>query len=157
MAVTYRKATHNDVELLIRLRLDFLTEDRGDLGKDTTEAIISQLRDYFARQMNKSFVALLAEDNGQAVSAVFMAVAGKLANPSFITGKTATILNVYTYPEYRRKGIATQLLTMMIEEAKTMDISYLELSATDAGKPLYEKPGFIKRQSKHTEMRLELT
>ena len=125
MAVTYRKATHNDVELLIRLRLDFLTEDRGDLGKDTTEAIISQLRDYFARQMNKSFVALLAEDNGQAVSAVFMAVAGKPANPSFITGKTATILNVYTYPEYRRKGIATQLLTMMIEEAKTMDISYL--------------------------------
>ena len=124
MAVTYRKATHNDVELLIRLRLDFLTEDRGDLGKDTTEAIISQLRDYFARQMNKSFVALLAEDNGQAVSAVFMAVAGKPANPSFITGKTATILNVYTYPEYRRKGIATQLLTMMIEEAKTMDISY---------------------------------
>lgn len=33
MAVTYRKATQKDIELLIRLRLDYLTEDRGNLPK----------------------------------------------------------------------------------------------------------------------------
>jgi hypothetical protein len=49
------------------------------------------------------------------------------------------------------------LLTMLIDEAKAMDISYLELSATDAGKPLYEKLGFMQRQSKYTDMRLELS
>lgn len=45
----------------------------------------------------------------------------------------------------------------MIDEAKSMDISYLELSATDTGKPLYEKLGFVQRQSKHTDMKLELS
>jgi ribosomal protein S18 acetylase RimI-like enzyme len=86
-----------------------------------------------------------------------MAVAEMPANPAFITGKTATILNVFTYPEYRRKRIATKLLTMMINEAKAMNISYLELSATDSGKQLYEKLGFVSKQSsKYTEMRLDL-
>ena len=96
MAVTYRKATHNDVELLIRLRLDFLTEDRAISAK-TQQRRSFHSCGILCTADEQSFVALLAEDNGQAVSAVFMAVAGKPANPSFITGKTATILNVYTY------------------------------------------------------------
>lgn len=156
MAITYRKATHKDIEILIKLRLEYLTEDRGELSKDETEAVVSQLQDYFTRQLNSSFIALLAENDGQAISTVYMAVAEKPANPAFITGKTATILNVFTYPDYRCKGIATKLLTMIISEAKAMNISYLELSATDSGKPLYEKLGFVHRQSKYTEMRLGL-
>lgn len=156
MAIAYRKATYKDIEILIKLRLEYLTEDRGELSKDETEAVVSQLQDYFTRQLNSSFIALLAENDGQAISTVYMAVAEKPANPAFITGKTATILNVFTYPDYRRKGIATKLLTMVINEAKAMNISYLELSATDSGKPLYEKLGFVHRQSKYTEMRLGL-
>jgi GNAT superfamily N-acetyltransferase len=156
MAIAYRKATYKDIEILIKLRLEYLTEDRGELSKDETEAVVSQLQDYFTRQLNSSFIALLAENDGQAISTVYMAVAEKPANPAFITGKTATILNVFTYPDNRRKGIATKLLTMVINEAKAMNISYLELSATDSGKPLYEKLGFVHRQSKYTEMRLGL-
>lgn len=157
MNITYRKATHKDIDTLIKLRLDYLTADRGELSKEETEAVVSQLRDYFPKQLNSSFIAFLAVYDGQAVSTVFMAVAEKPANPAFITGKIATILNVFTYPEYRRKGIATKLLTMLISEAKTMNISYLEFSATDSGKPLYEKLGFeCCKQSKYTEMRLNL-
>lgn len=123
---------------------------------EETDAIVKQLKDYFPRQLNNSFIAFLAEYDGQVISTVFMTVVEKPAHPEFITGKTATILNVFTYPDYRRKGIATTLLTMMINEAKTMNISYLELFATDSGKPLYEKLGFVCRQPKYPEMRLNL-
>lgn len=85
-----------------------------------------------------------------------MAIAEKPANTDCITGKTATILNVFTYPEYRRKGIAAKLLNMAISEAKAMNISCLELSATDSGRPLYEKLGFVLKQTKYPEMRLRL-
>lgn len=157
MDITYRKASHKDIDTLIKLRLDYLTEDRGALGKEETEALVRQLEHYFPQHLNSSFIAFLAEKDGQAISTVYMAVAEMPANPAFITGKTATILNVFTYPEYRRKRIATKLLTMMINEAKAMNISYLELSATDSGKQLYEKLGFVSKQSsKYTEMRLEL-
>jgi len=156
MNITYRRATNKDIDTLIKLRLDFLTADRGELSKEETDAIVTQLKDYFPKQLNSSFIALLAEQEGQAISTVFMVVVERPANPDFITGKIATILNVYTYPDYRCKGIATKLLTMMINEARAMNISYLELSATDSGKPLYEKLGFVCKQSKNTEMRLKL-
>ncbi len=156
MDITYRKASETDIDTLIRLRLDYLSADRGELSNDETEAVVMQLKDYFPKHLNSSFIALLSEYSGQAVSSVFMAVSEKPANPAFISGKTATIMNVFTYPDYRCMGIATKLLTMMICEARVMNISYLELSATDSGKPLYEKLGFVHKQSKYTEMRLEL-
>lgn len=138
----------------IKLRLDFLNENRGEIGKEKTDAIITQLKDYFPKQLNSNFFAFIAEYSGQAVSTVFMTVAENPANPDCITGKTAKILNVFTYPDFRRKGIATNLLKMVISEAKTMNISYLELSATDSGKPVYEKLGFILKQPINPEMRL---
>ena len=156
MAIAYRKATIKDIKVLIKLRLEYLTEDRGELSKDEVVAIVTQLQDYFMRQLNCNFVAFLAEDDDEAIATAYMAIAEKPANPAFITGKTATLLNVLTYPEYRCKGIATRLLKMIIDEAKSMNISYIELSATDSGKSLYEKLGFIHKQSKYTEMRLEL-
>lgn len=134
----------------------FLTENRGELGKEETEAIVTQLKDYFPKQLNSSFIAFLAECEGQVISTAFMVVVEKPANPDCITGKIATVLNVFTYLDYRRKWIATKLLSMMISEAKAMNISYLELSATDSGKPVYEKLGFVYRQSKNPEMRLNL-
>lgn len=104
MNITYRKATHKDIDTLIKLRLDYLTADRGELSKEETEAVVSQLRDYFPKQLNSSFIAFLAVYDGQAVSTVFMAVAEKPANPAFITGKIATILNVFTYPRIPPQG-----------------------------------------------------
>ena len=158
MNVTYRKATSADIEILIKLRLDYLADDKGrNLTDSEAAAISAQLRDYIPREVGNKFVAYLAEVDGAVVSTVYLAISEKPANTSFITGKTATVLNVFTYPEYRRGGIATHLLEMMIEDAKTMKISYIDLSASEAGKLLYEKLGFVRNENtKYTEMRLRL-
>jgi hypothetical protein len=44
----------------------------------------------------------------------------------------------------------------VIEEAKQLDVSFIELSATSDGKPLYEKFGFAEAKTKYTPMRLQL-
>lgn len=62
-------------------------------------------------------------------------------NPS---GNKAYIINMYTNPEYRRKGIAYKTLDMLIKDAKSKGISAISLEATDMGRPLYEKYGFVK-------------
>ena len=49
-------------------------------------------------------------------------------NPS---GNKAYIMNMYTNPEYRRKGIAYQTLDMLIKDAKRKGISAISLEATD--------------------------
>lgn len=60
------------------------------------------------------------------------------------TGWKAYIMNMYTVPEYRRKGVAYHTLELLTEEAKKRNISFISLEATDMGRPLYERYGFVK-------------
>lgn len=62
-------------------------------------------------------------------------------NPS---GKKAYIMNMYTIPEYRRRDIVIKTLDMLIKDTKNKGITSISLEATDMGRPLYEKYGFIK-------------
>jgi len=151
-----RKADIHDIESLIRLRMDYLTEDRGALTPEEERAIKKQLEKYFAKHiLNDTFIGILAEIDGVVVSSAYLAISEKPANPTFITGITGTLLNVLTYPEYRRKGIATKVMHKMIEEAKCAGVSHIDLSATSDGKWLYDKIGF-KKSSKHVTMGLQL-
>ena len=60
------------------------------------------------------------------------------------TGKKAYIMNMYTNPDYRRQGIAFKTLDLLVADAKERGITSISLEATDMGKPLYEKYGFVK-------------
>ena len=51
-------------------------------------------------------------------------------------------MNMYTRPEYRRRGIAYRTLEMLVEDARGRGISDISLEATAMGRPLYEKYGF---------------
>jgi len=151
-----RKANLDDIDTLIKIRVDYLLADRGSLTLEEEAAVRAQLKRYFPEHINRDFIATLVEIDHQVVSAAFLAIAEKPANPAFITGKTGTLLNVLTYPEYRRRGIATRIIREIIEEAKKLDVSSIDLSATPDGKALYEKLGFIEPKSKYTRMKLQL-
>ena len=51
-------------------------------------------------------------------------------------------MNVYTKEEYRRQGIAGQMMNILLEDARVRGVTYADLDATDMGKPLYETLGF---------------
>lgn len=152
----YIKAAKEDGRALQELRLAYLNEDYGTLSEDTTERIKSQLPGYFQAHLNEDLFAYIAKSNDEAVASVFLFISEKPANPSFITGKTGTILNVYTNPNYRRQGIAKQLMEMAIAHAKELGLSYLELQATKDGAPLYRSIGFETKVSHYEPMRLNL-
>lgn len=63
---------------------------------------------------------------------------------------------MYTRPEYRKQGIATRLLTELIREARALNLSYLELSSTREGEPVYRKLGFKEKELHYKELRLNL-
>ena len=46
-------------------------------------------------------------------------------SPAFITGKTGTVLNVYTRQEYRKQGYAKQLMNVLLEDAKANALSVM--------------------------------
>ena len=53
-------------------------------------------------------------------------------------------MNMYTDPEYRRQGIAYKTLDLLVQDAKARGVDHITLEATDMGRPLYEKYGFVQ-------------
>lgn len=153
--MTIRKAGADEIPLLLRLRLDYLREDKGEMTPDQEAAIKQQLELYFTKHIaDGTFVCMLAEDNGNVMATASLVITEMPANSSFMNGITGTLVNVLTYPEYRRKGIATKVLEEVLKEARRLQVSSVSLSATAQGEPLYDKMGF--RVSHYTSMSIHL-
>ncbi|MBQ3161768.1 MAG: GNAT family N-acetyltransferase [Oscillospiraceae bacterium] len=154
MNITIRTAEKSDIETLVRFRFMYMTDVEGELSETQINALNSQLPEYFEKHIGQDFTAYLAEDNGKAVSVIFMVRLEKPASVHFLSGSTCYLMNVYTDSEYRRLGIASQILDRLIADAKSEGITCIDLSATEMGKHVYLKKGFIERGN--TEMRMEL-
>ena len=153
--VALRKATADDVDLLIRLRLDFINIDGEKLSADDEAAVRIQLASYLPKHIaDGTFVAVLAEIDGRVVSTAYMAIAEKPAGRGLVNGSLATLHNVLTYPEFRRRGIATQVIEEIIRAAREARVDRIDLSATESGAPLYAKLGFAV--STYTSMNLKI-
>ena len=53
-------------------------------------------------------------------------------------------MNMYTAPAYRNRGIAYHTLELLVAEAKKRGVGHISLEATEMGRPLYEKFGFVQ-------------
>jgi GNAT superfamily N-acetyltransferase len=74
------------------------------------------------------------------------------AHPYDLECRRATILNVYTYPQFRRRGIARRLMQTMIDWCAREGFARVTLHASAEGRHLYESLGF----ELSNEMRLKL-
>ena len=64
------------------------------------------------------------------------------ANPKNPCTERAVILNVYTEPEFRKRGIARQIMLTIMAWVKQQGLRSVNLHASDEGLHLYEKLGF---------------
>jgi GNAT superfamily N-acetyltransferase len=58
-------------------------------------------------------------------------------------GRHGIILNVFTEPEWRRRGVAALLLGRIIDWARVERLDRLVLHASQEGRALYERAGFV--------------
>jgi GNAT superfamily N-acetyltransferase len=73
--------------------------------------------------------------------------------PTDASTRRAVIYNVYTEPEYRRRGLARILMNKALKWCRTQGIRTVTLHASDKGRKLYELLGFEQTD----EMRLEFS
>lgn len=149
----FEKATINDIEELTDLRIAYLQEDGGDMDKKVLHTIEAELPHYFAAHLNHDITVYIARSEEEIAACAFLLVVEKPMSPAFITGKTGIVLNVYTRPKYRHKGYAKHLMNMLLEDASKLDLSYVELKATEDGYGLYKSLGFEDEISKYHFMR----
>jgi len=145
--LVYKIATIEDLDVLVKTRIEVLrAANKLDASVDMSK-VEHESRLYYQKALSEgSHVAVLVYDGGRFVGAggvSFYTVMPTFHNPS---GRKAYIMNMYTKPEYRRKGIAYHTLDMLIEAAREKGITHITLEATDMGRPLYEKYGFLKME-----------
>lgn len=152
----FDKATIKDIGALTDLRIAYLQEDLDNITNKDLEVMQASLPSYYEKHLNKDLIVYVARDEMDIVSCAFLLIVEKPMSPSFITGKTGTVLNVYTKPEYRKKGYAKELVTMMLEDAKAEGVSIIELKATEDGYSLYKSVGFEDVVAKYHNMKIVL-
>lgn len=152
--IVFRKLTEIDKELFVKLRMAYLT-DEHTINEPEKKQIENNLKSYFDEHIFKNdFIGMVCEYNGEVISAAYLIISERPSNPNFINGKTGTLINVYTYPEYRKKGIAAKLIKEIINEAKKADISMINLQATNNGYNVYKKLGFKDSECKSMNMKI---
>lgn len=143
----YKKATLEDIDELVTIRITVLRA-ANKLPDDVDMSVVEQESyAYYKRALNTGeHIAYLVYDNGMFIGAggvSFYQVMPTYHNP---TGKKAYIMNMYTAPEYRRQGIAFHTLDLLVQDAKKQGVFQIALEATDMGRPLYERYGFVKME-----------
>lgn len=153
----YRRANVGDVEVLVEYRIRFLNELYRHPDDSETQVLREALQNYFSKAISSnSFIAWLAEHDGKVVGTggmVVWQIPGRYGGLE--SGRAGYILNMYTIPEARRKGICTRLLEELIKEAKSLGISYLHLHASKDGEDIYRKAGFADFDQPEMKLRLK--
>ena len=148
MNLTYKRATIEDIDILTETRIEVLRAANKLSDDIDMSEVEKQSYGYYKKALcNGTHIAYLIFDENCFVGTggvSFFQVMPTYHNPS---GKKAYIMNMYTSPEYRRKGIAYKVLDMLVKDAKSMGISAISLEATVMGLPLYEKYGFTKMKN----------
>ena len=141
--ILYRKADSDDVEILSELRLEMLCENK-DYGGRLKAELYENTKQYIENGFKDgSFVSWVAMNTHSKIIATSGLTFYTLPpNDWCPNGKTACIGNLYTLPDFRRKGIARHLIALNIEEAKKNGCQRILLNATDTSKSLYENFGF---------------
>ena len=144
MNLNYRKAGISDLELLTRTRIEVLRAANG-LSSDTdmTEVEKQSYAYYQKALQDGTHTAYLVFDGDCFAGAggiSYYRVMPTFHNPS---GNKAYIMNMYTRPEYRRQGIASRMLELLVEDARSRGIGFITLEATAMGRPLYQRFGFV--------------
>ncbi len=135
----YRKAMVEEIPLLAKFRIMQLNDEGIFHKEDVTAGMI----EFFEKHMNDdSLVEWVVEDDGRIIATA--AILFHEYPPTFTNNieLRGYVTNIYTSPEYRKKGIATSLLNKLIEEAKQRGAKKLWLGASEMGRPVYEKFGF---------------
>ena len=143
----YKRARMEDIYELVRTRIIVLRA-ANKLPDDVDMSVVEEESyAYYRRALeNREHIAYLVYDNGIFIGAggvSFYQVMPTYHNP---TGKKAYIMNMYTAPEYRRQGIAFHTLDLLVKDAKEQGKLQIALEATDMGRPLYERYGFVKME-----------
>jgi len=150
--ISIREATIHDIAHILDHRRSMF-DAMGERDTTRMEAMATVSESYFRSALEDgTYRGWLAEaGEGQVVAGGGIVISAWPAMPRAPQARRATILNMYTHPAYRRRGIARQLMTTMIDWLIAQGFCEVSLHASDFGRPLYEQLGLANKKLSRSE------
>lgn len=144
MVITYRKLTENDLDTFIEMRIIQLREEGAKEDIDLRPALM----DYYTRHMaDDTFFSWLAVDDEKIIGTSGMSIVEKPPYFGCPSGKIGLLSSMFTDRAYRRQGIAKELLSRVVNEAREKGCGTVQITASDMGVLLYTDFGFTKNNN----------
>jgi len=142
-----RKATLNDLDAIIKLRIELLS-DLGDVNDGNKSKVWKANQNYFKEKLsNGDFSAWVGEVKETIIAISGMVFFERPPHGENLSGLEAYIMNMYTKPGYRGYGIARSILEECISECKSLGVGRIWLHSSQEGYSLYKKMGFTEKNS----------
>jgi GNAT superfamily N-acetyltransferase len=145
-----RRATAHDAGIVAWHRARMF-QDMGDVSRDAFEILRAKARARLKEWLDSGdYVGWLATPADQPEMVVggagvqLQPILPRPVNPSTVgEGRQGTVVNVFTEPQWRRRGVAGLLMKEIITWSKDEHLDRLLLHASDEGRSVYERLGFI--------------
>ena len=142
-SIEIRLIGQNDIEILTKYRIDYLTEMQGDISDEYKLRLHSELLRYFSEVIRTdTFFAFMAVIDNRVLGfggMIIKRIPGDINRPFYLEGE---ILNMYTLPDERRKGYSSLILKELLNESERRGISKVSLHTSKDGEALYRSFGF---------------
>ena len=149
--ISIRRTTLEDIGDIVRLRIAMQEElDEAETHraehKMRARDVLPETIAFFRQAIpSGEYVGFVAEAAGRVVACGGLVTYTVPPLPVNRNGREALIMNMYTEPEWRGRGIGRQIVGALMTEARSRGVGRIWLRASHAGRPLYERYGFEGR------------
>src|SRR5215470_3897457 len=152
--ITIRRATARDCDIILHHRRSMFESMKEGTAEELDRTVQIARPWLITALSNGNYQGWLAEDGqGQVVAGAGVVILSWPAGPRNPENRRALIVNVYTEPEFRGRGLARRLMTTVLDWLKEQGFHLAALHASEAGKHLYETLGF--RATNEMQIRLD--
>lgn len=145
MDLKFKIAEITDIDTLIDVRMTVLKTVFNLPGDACMDEVRLESRLYYNESLSDgSHVAVLVYDDDKVVGSggiCFYRIMPSFHDPK---GMCAYIMNMYTDPTYRGKGVASRTLGILVKAATDRGILKITLETSDMARSLYHRSGFVE-------------
>ena len=144
MKIEYKRLTEKELNTFIDMRINQLREEGA---KEEIDLVPALKQYYMCHMVDGTFVSWLAFDGDNIIGTSGMSFVEKPPYFGCSNGKMGLLSSMFTHPDYRRKGIAKELLSRVVNEARAFGCGTVQITASDMGVKLYSDFGFVHNEN----------
>lgn len=149
----YREAVRSDIPRLAQMRWDFRVELAHEaIAPDAKAPFMQAMLEFLDEIIDSNRWGIwVAEEDGIIISNVYIQRIRKVPRPIRLNVEMGYLTNMFTYPEFRGRGIGAELMKYALEWARSLRLETVILWPAEGREEFYRRGGFEPEKEAMTQ------